>query len=125
MTGQRPALSAEGTQLVNIAQITTKLDGQNRSVVAPFDLLAPPFRSICRCAELVRKGSGVDVGARSGEFLAGLGNVAKIGLTWGLENMELDGFGVVVVPFGLGLAVVRGAGPKFHYRPLFWPIGAQ
>ena len=41
----------------------------------------------------------------------------------GLENMELDGFWVVVAPFGLGLAVVRGTGPKFHYRPLFGHIG--
>ena len=41
---------------------------------------------------------------------------------WGLENMELDGFGVDVAPFGLGLAVVRGIGPKFPYRPLFGPI---
>ena len=41
----------------------------------------------------------------------------------GLENMELDGFWVVVAPFGLGLAVVRGTGPKFHYRPLFGYIG--
>ena len=42
--------------------------------------------------------------------------------------MELDGFWVVVAPFGLGLAVVRGTGPKFHYRPLFGhmgPPGAQ
>ena len=37
--------------------------------------------------------------------------------------MELDGFWVVVAPFGLGLAVVRGTGPKFHYRPLFGHIG--
>ena len=44
-------------------------------------------------------------------------------LKWGLENMELDGFWVVVAPFGLGLAVVRGTGPKFHYRPLFGHIG--
>ena len=46
----------------------------------------------------------------------------------GLENMELDGFWVVVAPFGLGLAVVRGIGPKFHYRPLFGhkgPPGAE
>ena len=43
---------------------------------------------------------------------------------YGLENMELDGFWVVVAPFGLGLAVVRGTGPKFPYRPLFGPIGA-
>ena len=41
----------------------------------------------------------------------------------GLENMELDGFWVVVAPFGLGLAVVRGTGPKFHKRPLFGHIG--
>ena len=49
-------------------------------------------------------------------------------LKFGLENMELDGFWVVVAPFGLGLAVVRGTGPKFHYRPLFGhmgPPGAQ
>ena len=42
--------------------------------------------------------------------------------------MELDGSGVVVAPFGLGLAVVRGTGPKFHYRSLFGhmgPPGAQ
>ena len=57
------------------------------------------------------------------KILARLGNVAKIGLKWGLENMELDGFWVVVAPFGLGLAVVRGTGPKFHYRPLFGHIG--
>ena len=44
-------------------------------------------------------------------------------LKFGLENMELDGFWVVVAPFGLGLAVVRGTGPKFHYRPLFGHIG--
>ena len=56
--------------------------------------------------------------------LARLGKVAKIDLKWGLENMELDGFGVDVAPFGLGLAVVRGTGPKFPYRPLFGPIGA-
>ena len=37
--------------------------------------------------------------------------------------MELDGFGVVVAPFGLGLAEVRGTGPKFLYRPLFGHIG--
>ena len=37
--------------------------------------------------------------------------------------MELDGFGVVVAPFGLGLAVVRGTGPKFHYRSLFGHMG--
>ena len=46
----------------------------------------------------------------------------------GLEKMELDGFWVVVAPYGLGLAVVRGTGPKFHYRPLFGhigPLGAQ
>ena len=43
-------------------------------------------------------------------------------LKWGLENMELDGFWVVVALFGLGLAVVRGTGPKFHYRPLFGHI---
>jgi len=52
----------------------------------------------------------------------------KICLKCGLENMELDGFWVVVAPFGLGLAVVRGTGPKFHYRPLFGhmgPPGAQ
>ena len=45
-----------------------------------------------------------------------------------LEKMKLDGFWVVVAPFGLGLAVVRGTGPKFHYRPLFGhmgPPGAQ
>ena len=41
----------------------------------------------------------------------------------GLENMELDGFWVVVAPSWLGLAVVRGTGPKFHYRPLFGHIG--
>ena len=41
----------------------------------------------------------------------------------GLENMELDGFWVVVAPFWLRLAVVRGTGPKFHYRPLFGHIG--
>ena len=43
--------------------------------------------------------------------------------------MELDGFWVVVAPFGLGLAVVlRGTGPKFHSRSLFGhmgPPGAQ
>ena len=42
--------------------------------------------------------------------------------------MELDGFGVAMAPFGLGLAVVRGTGPKFLYRPLFGhmgPPGAQ
>ena len=42
----------------------------------------------------------------------------------GLEKMTLDGLGVVVAPFGLILAVVRGIGPKFPYGPLFWPVGA-
>ena len=42
---------------------------------------------------------------------------------YGLENMDLDGFWVVMAPFGLGLAVVRGTGPKFCYRPLFGHIG--
>ena len=120
----RPALSAEGTQLVKMTKIATKLEGQNRSVVAPFDLLTPPFCSVFRCAKLFRKGSGADFGARSGEILGRLGNGVKIELKLGLENMELDGFGVVVAPFGLGLAVVRGTGPKFYYGPLFWPIGA-
>ena len=41
----------------------------------------------------------------------------------GLENMKLDGFWVVMAPLGLGLAVVRGTGLKFHYRPLFGHIG--
>ena len=57
-----------------------------------------------------------------------VGKCAKIVQKLGLENMELDGFGVVVAPFGLGLAVVRATGPKFHYRPLFGhmgPPGAQ
>ena len=39
--------------------------------------------------------------------------------------MELNGFGVAVAPFGLGLAVVRGTGPKFHYRPLFGHLGPK
>ena len=63
-------------------------------------------------------------GTQSGEFLARLGKVAKTDQQMGLENMELDGFGVAVAPFGLGLAVVRATGPKFPYRPLFGPIGA-
>ena len=96
------------------AKIAQKLEGQKRSAVAPFDFLTPEFRSSFRCAKLLQKGSGVDLGARSGGFLVRLGNVAKIGLKWGLENMEFDGFWVVVAPFGLGLAVVRGTGPKFH-----------
>ena len=41
----------------------------------------------------------------------------------GLEKMKLDLFWVVVAPFGLGLAVVRGTGPKFLYRPLFGHMG--
>ena len=41
----------------------------------------------------------------------------------GLEKMKFDLFWVVVASFGLGLAVVRGIGPKFHYRPLFCHIG--
>ena len=53
-----------------------------------------------------------------------VGKCAQIVQKMGLENMELDGFGVVVAPFGLRLAVVRGTGPKFPYRPLFGPIGA-
>ena len=36
--------------------------GQKWSVVAPFDFLTPPFQSSFRCAKLVRKGSGVDLG---------------------------------------------------------------
>ena len=53
-----------------------------------------------------------------------MGKVAKIDPKMGLENMELDGFGVAVAPFGLGLAVVRATGPKFAYIPLLGPIGA-
>ena len=107
----------------NIAKIAQKLEGQKRSVVAPFDFLTPEFRSSFRCAQLLRKWSGTDLGTHFGKNLARLGNVAKIGLKWGLENMELDGFWIVVAPFGLGLAVVRGTGPKFHYRSLFGHIG--
>ena len=106
------------------AKIAQKLEGQNGSVVAPFDLLTPDFRSSFQCAQLLGKWSGADFGARSGEFLARLGKVAKTDQKCGLENMELDGFGVVVAPFGLGLAVVRGTGSRFPYRPLFGPIGA-
>ena len=100
-----------------------KLEGQNGSVVAPFEFLTPEFRSSFRCAKLLRKGSGVDFGARSGEFPARLGNIDKIDQNLGLENMKFGLFWVVVAPFGLGLAVVRGTGPKFHYRPLFGHIG--
>ena len=108
----------------NIANIAQQLEGQKRSVVAPFDFFTPDFRSSFRCAKLVQKGSGVDFGARSGEFPARLGNIAQIDQNLGLENMKFGLFRVVVAPFGLGLAVVRGTGPKFYYRPLFWPIGA-
>ena len=45
-------------------------------------------------------------------------------LKYGLENMKLDGFWVVMAPFELGLAVVRGTGPKFHYSPLFGHMGS-
>ena len=106
------------------AKIAQKLEGQNGSVVAPFDLLTPDFRSSFQCAQLFGKWSGADFWARFGEILARLGNGVKIRLKWGLEKMKLDGFGVAVAPFGLGLAVVRGIGPKFPYRPIFWPIGA-
>ena len=51
------------------------------------------------------------------------GKCSDIDQKW-LENMELDGVWVVVAPFGLGLAVVRGIGPKFPYGPLFWPVRA-
>ena len=60
------------------AKIAQKLEGQKRSAVAPFDFLTPEFRSCFRCAKLVRKGSGVDFGDRSGENLGRLGNVAKM-----------------------------------------------
>ena len=67
----------------NIAKIASKLEGQKRSVVAPFDFLTPAFRSCFRCAKLVWKGSGVNFGDRSGENLGRLGNVAKM--------LEIDG----------------------------------
>ena len=72
---------------------------------------------------MVWEASVVDFRHRSREFPGRLGNVAKIVQTNWLEHIELDGFWVVVALFGLGLAVVRGTGPKFHYRPLFGHIG--
>ena len=60
--------AAGGTKLVKIAKIATKLEGQNESVVAPFDFLTPEFRSFFRCAKLVRKGLGVDFRAPVGSL---------------------------------------------------------
>ena len=104
-------------------ELPKRWKAKKRSVVAPFDFLTLEFWSSFRCAKPVRIGSGVDFGARSGGFLARLGNIAKIDQNLGLENMKFGLFWVVVAPFGLGLAVVRGTGPKFHYRPLFGHMG--
>ena len=38
----------------NIAEIAQKLEGQKRSVVAPFEFLTPPSRSSFRCGTFVR-----------------------------------------------------------------------
>ena len=106
----------------NIAKnVAQQLEGQKRSVVAPFDFLTPAFRSCVRCAKLVRKGSGVDFGDRSGEILGRLGNVAKFVKKW-IGIMEFDLFGVVVGPFELKTG---GNGSKWGQGPFglgFGPI---